>query len=276
MSEETFLAPCTKTTAERSVFQSTGILKVIIQSAHIDSGVRWCLQPPSPFVVVQGGFVFQRTKTRDHTYDPSWLEETLFLLVSSADENVKLKVYDAHRHWKNRLLGVAVLRGGTLDTQLALLRRGQKVGDLSCSAFYYPAEAADDGSETGIARLTLHRVEGLAQPPVANGCNAFGLPATKLRALVRLDWDERPIFATKKVVLKDGVAAWELAHEFLCRKSSTCKVNIEVWNETRGEQVGLVHIGLMEMVEAERASWPLAGTSVATVKASAEWRRVTL
>ncbi|KAF7320037.1 Ammonium transporter [Mycena kentingensis (nom. inval.)] len=151
--------------------ETVGVLKVIVQSAHIEPNLRrWCCRPPSAFVAVQAT---ARTKIQPETHDPSWLEETFYILIKSAKQDVQLQVYDARRHRRDKLVGTASFSvGGGLqvDTQLPILKKrtGQMMGDLSCSLFYYPVNAGHSACrqkqlETKTAGvLVLFMVPGLA------------------------------------------------------------------------------------------------------------------
>ncbi|KAJ7225894.1 hypothetical protein GGX14DRAFT_556638 [Mycena pura] len=255
-------------------FETMGVVKVIIQSAHIDTRNEWWWsRPPNPFVVVQVDVARATTSTQAATYDPSWLTQAFCLLVKSPKEDVKMMVYNSHRHRKYRsLLGAASFSMSnltesrmSLDVQLSLLKARRRAGDLSCSFFYYPISMSSEiDAGIGIARLTVHWAEELQQVSI------------KPMAQIRLGWDAPPIHVTPR--RKNAV--WESTHEFLCFNMTTCVVYIDVVDpgpKLDDPLIGHVCICLMDLVEATKAKrgrWALSGCSTGKLVASAQWRKL--
>ncbi|KAJ7494776.1 hypothetical protein B0H11DRAFT_2003381 [Mycena galericulata] len=153
---------------EEASFKATGVVKIIIQSAHIGRVHGLWRRPPSPYVSIHVNRTQASTDAQIktyvtlppsksrlnfsyHSYDPSWMEQTFFLLVKSTKEEIKLILYDHHAHRKHGLLGAASFdmsringSGVVLDAHLPLLKAKKPKGDLLCSLFYYPISTSTE------------------------------------------------------------------------------------------------------------------------------------
>lgn len=101
-------------------------------------------------------------------------------------------------------------------------------------------------------------------------------------ASIRLDsWDAPSIHVTPHgKMLENGFAVWESMHEFLCFDKSTCVIYVDVLDPHLEDPVlGHLRICLTDLVEAtiaRRGPWPLSGSAVGKLVASAEWRSLNL
>ncbi|KAF7339987.1 hypothetical protein MVEN_01916400 [Mycena venus] len=259
-----------------------GALKIIIQSAHIDGSSCWRWRRPNPSVAIRVNSTKVKTDTQSATYDPTWMEQTLYLLVASPKEEIRMRVYDHHEH--RRLLGEAsfdmtrlIESGMELNAQLPFLKRRKRRGDLLCSLFYFPISRSLE-TDVGIVHLTVHRAEDLHR---IEGRSSRSCLVVMPIARVRLAWDTPSIHVTPPGKMIDkGLALWESMHEFLCFNKSSCVVYVDVL-DPHLEDLALGHVclGLTDLIEAtiaKRGPWPLSGSAAGKLFVSAEWKPLNL
>ncbi|KAJ7650208.1 hypothetical protein FB45DRAFT_1017606 [Roridomyces roridus] len=214
-------------------------------------------------------------------YDPSWLSQTFYFLVTNPTEEVQLVLHD-HRG-RPSVLGVGTFdlslvtgsdaksdsdSGIALNTYLSILKGKQRRGDLLCSFIYIPISTTlpEEKSNVGIVHIFLSGVDNL-------------LPSNRISAVaaVRLAWDLPPIYTTPRVALSNGSGNWGTTHEFLCFDKTACVIYIDVLNyDCHDESIGHVHIFLVDLLEATVRSWPLSGTTAGRLTVSAQWRALDL
>ncbi|KAJ7102309.1 hypothetical protein B0H15DRAFT_324788 [Mycena belliarum] len=249
-----------------ATLEATGALKIVIQSAHIGGARSRWKRPPKPFVSVKVSDSQAETGAQAETYDPSWIAQTFFLLVKSQKEQLRIILYDHKTYGKPEILGAAAIdisrlikSGIVLDAQLPVLKESKQKGDLLCSLFYYPVSISPSNGNGLLAFAEAHSrcVKAIA----------------KIR--LNLESDAPSIHVTPRRKINNGSVEWESMREFLCFDKNTCVMYIDVFDSHLDEQLGHLSICLTDLVEAtlaKRGPWPLSGSAIGKLVASAEWR----
>ncbi|KAK7064550.1 tricalbin [Favolaschia claudopus] len=264
-----------------------GVLKLIIQSAHIDGPdgiLQWRQPNPSVTVILDDRQV--ETGVQAATYDPTWITSTFYLLVKSPEEDMTLRVHDQGKYRKHRIIGEAFLAMKhlldsrvQLNVQLPFLKHHKRRGDLLCSMFYFPViPSQENDSNIGVVRLTVQRAENLGQ---AGDNSIFSSRISALVARIRLALNAAPIHVTPPAnKLEDGSAVWESVHDFLCFDKTACVLYIDVVDRhSRDPLLGHICVCLTDVIEAadvKRGPWPLSGSAAGRLAVSAEWKSLDL
>ncbi|PCH33337.1 tricalbin [Wolfiporia cocos MD-104 SS10] len=268
---------------------AAGVLQVTVQSARGLKGTKIGGGTPDPYVSlsINGREELARTKRKDSTVNPTWME-TKFLLVNSLADSLVLTVMDSNDHRKDHEVGTASfdmtkLREDAMyeGVELPVLKDGKERGMVRFDVSFYPVlkpevdsggkEEIPQNSKVGIVRLTLHQAKDLDHTKSLSGdLNPF--------VRVHLGGSAKPLHQTNKVKHTNS-PVWDSSCEFLCTDRAASVVSIKVMDDReflRDPIIGYMNVRLEDLLgaklEAGRDWWPLSQCKSGRMRLSAEWR----
>ncbi|KAF5377486.1 hypothetical protein D9615_005116 [Tricholomella constricta] len=265
-----------------------GVIQVKIHSARGIKGTKIGGGTPDPYIAltINDRVELARTKYKNNTYNPTWME-TKFLLVNSLNESLILNLWDYNDHRKDSLMGSASFELSKLledatqeEIRSPILKDGKERGELRYDVSYYPVLEPEEGQEptetsVGIVRLTLHQAKDL------DASRSLGGDLNPL-AKVFIGNSKNAAYATPSFKHTNN-PVWESAYEFLCADKSSSVITVKAVDDRdflKDPVVGYMSIKLTDLLdsmgEAGRDWFPLSGCKSGKIRISAEWKPLSM
>ncbi|KIY50784.1 tricalbin [Fistulina hepatica ATCC 64428] len=264
-----------------------GVLQVTVVGARGIKGSKIGGGTPDPFVSLSlnNRQEVARTKYKNNTYNPTWME-TKFLLINTLSDTLCFSLYDYNDHRKNTAMGSAsfdlkALQEDSTREGLSsvILKDGKDRGELRYDLSFFPVLKAEESgaevveSNVGIARITIHQAKDLDHSKSLSG---------ELNPMAKLylgSHKRKAVYSTKPFKHTNS-PVWEAAHEFLCADRRSSVIVFKVVDDReflKDPVVGYMSIRLDDLLSATTSSpvrdwFPLSGCKTGKIRVSADWK----
>ncbi|KAG2155499.1 C2 domain-containing protein [Suillus clintonianus] len=263
-----------------------GVVQVIVEAGRGLKANKIGGGSPDPYVSISinNREELARTKYKQSTYNPTWME-TKFILVNSIQESLVLSLFDYNDHRKDTPLGAAtfelqkLLEDATQEgLELPVLKDGKDRGLIRLSVNYFPcvhdsfkSQYLSFSLDVGIVRLTIHQAKELDATKSLSG---------DLNPLVKVFVGNSHSYTHKSQIIKHtNNPIWESPTEFICSDKSSSVITIKVVDERdflRDPVVGHMSVRLVDLLQTDptmdREWWPLNGCNSGKIRLSCEWK----